>query len=122
MPQPACHPEDHSPAPAETSAGADRERAARLFQAMGDAPRLRLLELLQQGDRCVSELVEAEREKFSTVSQRLRILRSEGLIARRRQGKHIFYSLSDRHVADLLQNALAHARELQRGTARPKGA
>ena len=46
---------------------------------------------------------------FSTVSQRLRILRSEGLIVRRRAGNHIYYSLADRHVADLIHNGLAHA-------------
>jgi DNA-binding transcriptional ArsR family regulator len=61
-------------------------------------------------------LVAAREEKFSTVSQRLRILRSEGLVVRRREGKHIFYALADRHVADLLNNALAHAEEL--GTAK----
>ncbi len=88
------------------------ERAARLFRAMGDAPRLRLLELLQHGERCVSEIVAAVGEKFSTVSQRLRILRGEGLVMRRRAGTHIYYALADRHVVDLLRNALAHANEL----------
>jgi ArsR family transcriptional regulator len=118
---PSCssdeHPLNHAAAPVPDSAAL--ERAARLFRAMGDAPRLRLLELLQQGEWCVTELVEAEKEKFSTISQRLRTLRSEGLIARRRQGKHIFYSLTDRHVADLIHNALAHARELEGGPAVP---
>ena len=53
------------------------ERAARLFRAMGDAPRLRILHLLLRGEVCVGELVTATSEKFSTISQRLRILRSE---------------------------------------------
>jgi ArsR family transcriptional regulator len=91
---------------------ASLERAARLFRAMGDAPRLRILELLKQRERCVSEIVAAAGEKFSTVSQRLRILRQEGLIARRRDGNHLYYALADRHVADLILNALAHAKEL----------
>ena len=66
------------------------------------------------GDRewCVTEIVQTLDEKFSTVSQRLRVLRSEGLIARRRQGTHIYYALADRNVADLIHNALAHAAEL----------
>jgi DNA-binding transcriptional ArsR family regulator len=79
---------------------------------MGDAPRLRLLELLKQGERCVTEIVASVNEKFSTVSQRLRLLRTEGLVVRRREGTHLFYSLADRHVAELIQNALAHAEEL----------
>jgi ArsR family transcriptional regulator len=87
---------------------------------MGDAPRLRLLELLAQGEWCVTEIVAAVNEKFSTVSQRLRLLRSEGLVARRREGTHIFYQLADRHVADLIYNAMAHAQELQ-GVSVPHG-
>ena len=61
----------------------------------------------------MTEIVAAVTEKFSTVSQRLRILRSEGLIVRRRDGNHLYYALADRHVADLIDNALAHATELE---------
>lgn len=88
------------------------ERAARLFRALGDAPRLRILLLLMRGEVCVSELVAALGEKFSTVSQRLRILRTEGLVTRRRDGSHVYYGLSDEHVKGLVANALAHADEL----------
>jgi ArsR family transcriptional regulator len=79
---------------------------------MGDPPRLRLLQLLLHGEACVTELVEALGEKFPTISQRLRVLRGEGLVARRREKTHLIYALADRHVADLIQNALAHAMEL----------
>lgn len=89
------------------------ERASRIFRALGDEPRLRMLELLSNGERCVSELVEALDEKFSTISQRLRLLRTEGLVNRRREGTHLFYALADQHVTDLIQNALEHARELE---------
>lgn len=65
----------------------------------------------------MTEIVEAVKEKFSTVSQRLRILRSEGLIVRRRDGNHIYYASADRHVADLILNALDHAHELNAGPA-----
>jgi ArsR family transcriptional regulator len=88
------------------------ERTAQLFRAMGDVQRLRLLELLKHGERCVTEIVAAMNEKFSTVSQRLRLLRGEGLVVRRREGTHIYYALADRHVAELIQNARAHANEL----------
>ena len=61
----------------------------------------------------MTEIVAAVGEKFSTVSQRLKLLRSEGLVARRRDGNHIHYALADRHVVDLILNALAHASELE---------
>jgi len=79
---------------------------------MGDGPRLLLLDLLKDRELCVTEIVAAVGEKFSTVSQRLRILLKEGLLARRRDGNHLYYALADRHVADLILNALAHASEL----------
>jgi len=104
---------------------ASRDRAVGIFRALGDASRLRLLELLARSECCVTELVDALGEKFSTTSQRLRILRAAGLIRRRRERTHIFYALADRHVADLIHNALAHADELETKPAReedaPKG-
>jgi ArsR family transcriptional regulator len=88
------------------------ERAAQILRAMGDGARLRILDLLKQGELCVTEIVAAVGEKFTTVSQRLKLLRGEGLIVRRRGGNHLYYALADRHVVDLILNALAHATEL----------
>jgi len=87
------------------------DRAARIFRALGDAPRLRLMALLAQGEACVTEVANSEGEEISTISQRLRVLRAEGLVSRRREGKHILYGLADQHVFDLVFNALAHASE-----------
>jgi ArsR family transcriptional regulator len=87
-------------------------KAAGLFRAMGDPARLGLLQLIAQRECCVSELVDRTGEKFSTISQRLKLLRTEGLIVRRREGLHLFYSLADAHVRELVANALAHAAEL----------
>jgi ArsR family transcriptional regulator len=90
---------------------------------MADAARLQILVLLEGGELCVTQIVAAMGEKFTTVSQRLRLLRREGLIGRRREGNHIYYALADRHVVDLILNALAHARELDPVAARtiPQG-
>lgn len=109
---PSCSVEDpdhHLDHPVRRVSAAAFERAAAIFRAMGDTARLRLLSQLAAGERCVTDL--AEGDGLSTVSQRLRLLRAEGLVQRRRQGKHIFYSLSDAHVAELIANALAHADE-----------
>jgi DNA-binding transcriptional ArsR family regulator len=79
--------------------------------AVERASRLRLLSRLAQGEMCVTELAASEQESLSTISQRLRVLRSENIIVRRRRGKHINYTLADQHVMDLVFNALAHATE-----------
>ena len=115
---PGCRPEDHAHEPESRKPlpqfSADAyERAACIFRALGDTPRLRMLHLLAHGELCVSAIVETLKEKFSTVSQRLRLLRAEGLVTRRREGTHLYYALADRHVADLLTNALEHACELE---------
>jgi ArsR family transcriptional regulator, lead/cadmium/zinc/bismuth-responsive transcriptional repressor len=117
IPEPGCsHP--HPPPPAQADPRAV-ERAARLFRAMGDPQRLALLQRLSAGECCVTELVTASGEKFPTVSARLRILRTEGLIRRRRSGLHVYYALADDHVGGLISNALAHADELNRPHSHP---
>ena len=111
-PQPECGTGAHAHAKRLLPVSGDSlERASGLFRAMGDPARLRLLGLLSQGPACVSELASIERETISTISQRLRVLRSERLVIRRRDGKHINYALADQHVLDLVFSALAHASE-----------
>ncbi len=88
------------------------ERTAAFFRAAGDPARLRLLHHLSfHGPCCVSELSAFFDEGMSTISQRLKTLRSERLVSRRRDGKHIFYALEDEHVRHILGQALAHAEE-----------
>jgi ArsR family transcriptional regulator, lead/cadmium/zinc/bismuth-responsive transcriptional repressor len=110
---PVCEPEEHrTNSKREPVVDAlALERAARLFRAIGDAPRLKLLAQLAQGPMCVTEIAETEGESLSTISQRLRVLRAEDLVVRRRRGKHIDYALADHHVMELVINALAHASE-----------
>jgi ArsR family transcriptional regulator len=108
-----CEPHEHSPrVPVDLGASDEAfERAAAIFRAAGDVARLRLLARLASGEWCVSELAEAADSGLSTVSQQLRLLRSEKLVVRRRVGKHIFYRLADAHVLALVQSALSHASE-----------
>lgn len=89
------------------------ERAAEFFRAAGDVERLRLLAELDRGERCVTDLAALTGEGMSTVSQRLKVLRAAGLVARRRDHKHILYSLADVHIAQLIRSALDHAGELE---------
>lgn len=87
------------------------ERAAGMLRAAGDRARLTLLTLLADGESCVSELSAWTNEPVANVSQRVRLMKQEGLLASRRSGKHVFYSLADQHVADLMLAVLAHAQE-----------
>jgi len=59
----------------------------------------------------VTELADARDTKLSTLSQQLRVLHAERIVKRRRDGKHIYYSLADDHVRELVRAALDHASE-----------
>lgn len=87
------------------------EQAARFFRALGDPARLRVISELAGRELCVSEIAALTGDSLSTVSQRLRVLRADGLVVRRREGKHIHYGLSDDHVSALVANAVEHAAE-----------
>lgn len=87
------------------------EEAARTFRVLGDGPRLRLLSRLLNGEATVTELAQAEGESLSTISQRLRVLRSERVVVGRRRGKQVSYSLADTHIIELIRNVLGHAGE-----------
>ena len=86
-------------------------RAAGIFRALGDLSRLRLLSLLAQREMCVTELTERLKDNLPAVSQRLKLLRGERIVSTRRQGKHIYYRLTDSHIAHLIANGLAHGEE-----------
>jgi ArsR family transcriptional regulator len=85
--------------------------ASEMFSAMRDPSRLRLLLLLASGEKSVAELVVAEQSKPGSVSARLKVLYSARLVKRRREAKHVFYSLSDEHVLIVLTSVLADAAE-----------
>jgi ArsR family transcriptional regulator len=73
--------------------------------------RLKLLARLAGGEWCVTELAQAAGLPMSTVSQHLRMLRTENLVKRRRVAKHMYYALADHHITRLIRSALEHASE-----------
>jgi len=74
---------------------------AEVAKALGHGHRLEILELLAQGERSVEAVAERVGLPVANASQHLRIMRRAGLLASRRDGKRIFYRLSDPSVLDL---------------------
>lgn len=108
---PACGAYDHrhgEPLPTDPEQLAE---AAAMFQALSDPARLALLIDLAGGERCMSELVHTQQATLSSVTARLKVLHAARLVNRRRDTKHIYYSLADEHVLVLLRNMLAHSAE-----------
>ena len=69
--------------------------AAALLRMLANEDRLSLLCQLAQGELCVGDLSEKTAITQPTLSQQLGVLREQGLVATRRDGKRIFYSISE---------------------------
>jgi len=88
----------------------ETECLSRLFSALGDPSRLTILRVLDsEGAMCVSDLANAVGLSISAVSHQLRLLRDRELIKARRKGREVRYSISDDHVAMMLDVGLEHA-------------
>ena len=83
-------------------------RLAELFKVFGDGTRVRILYVLLTAEVCVCDLARLLGMTQSAVSHQLRILKQAHLIKARRDGKTIFYSLADDHVATLLRQGMEH--------------
>lgn len=80
---------------------------ADLFKALAHPTRIRLLELLRDGEKSVSELQLGLGTEGSTVSQQLAILRMKNLVETRKAGTLIYYRIRDIQVHQLLDVARA---------------
>jgi ArsR family transcriptional regulator, nickel/cobalt-responsive transcriptional repressor len=97
----------------------DAESAANVaetLQALASPRRLMLLTRLRQSPCSVNDLAEAIGMQQSAVSHQLRLLRALGLVTGTRTGRSVVYSLYDRHVAQLLDEAVYHIEHLRLGS------
>lgn len=78
---------------------------AKLFRGLGDSTRLSILESLRAGEKSTSQIVEQVGQSQSNVSNHLACLLDCGLVKNRRQGRNIYYSLSDNKVSKLLEES-----------------
>jgi len=94
----------------QTPTASEIDRVSGLFKLLGDPTRARLLyALLEAGELCVCDLAAATGAAETTVSQALRLLKASGVVAGRRDGRNVFYRLSDAHVRMLLDITREHA-------------
>ncbi len=84
---------------------------AELFKILGDPTRLKILHALLQGELCVCDLGVVLGMSVSAVSHQLSVLRQARLLTYRREGKVVFYMLSDSHVKDMLTMIRTHVGE-----------
>lgn len=92
---------------------------AELFKALGHPARIRVLELLAEGERSVGEMQPLVGIELSHLSQQLAVLRRAGLVNARKDGSTVYYAIKDPAVVELLAaakrlliNSLTETRDL----------
>ena len=84
---------------------------ALMFKLLGDPTRVRLLDALSHGERCVCDLAALAGLSESAVSHQLRLLRGARLVRVRREGRMAYYALDDHHVIGVLHDTRKHVEE-----------
>lgn len=89
---------------ADTAAGADEaEKKSKVFKALADPTRLRILRLLEIREMCVCEVMIALDLTQPTASHHLGILENAGLVKSRKEGKWVFYKIANQKLIENLR-------------------
>ena len=75
---------------------------AEFFKILGHPARIRILELLAEGEHSVGELMPELGLESSHLSQQLAVLRRAGVVVTRKQGNYVIYSMASEDMAELL--------------------
>ena len=84
---------------------------AELFKVFGDTTRIKILYALFEAELCVGDIAQLLNLTQTAVSHQLRILKTNKLVKFRREGKVVFYSLSDDHVRGIIDQGIEHIEE-----------
>lgn len=84
---------------------------AELFKVFGDSTRIRILYALFESELCVGDIAQLLGLSQTACSHQLRVLKTNKLVKFRREGKIVFYSLSDDHVRLIINQGMEHVEE-----------
>ena len=82
------------------------------FKVFADVTRLKILFLLQDGERSVTDLAQLIGMGQSAISQQLKLLRTTRLVRARKEGRSVYYRLCDDHISRILETGREHNDEL----------
>jgi len=79
------------------------KESIRIFKALSDETRLKIVKFLLDGERCVCEIIPHTKRAQSTVSIQLAKLEDLGILKSRRNGKKIYYRIADKRIKSILR-------------------
>lgn len=82
-----------------------------LFKLFGDTTRIKILYLLFEKELCVCDISVLLNMTQSAISHQLKVLKNSKLVKFRREGKVVFYRLSDNHVKSIIAQGMEHLME-----------
>lgn len=85
---------------------------AELFKIFGDSTRVKIINILINGEMCVNDISEKINVSQSAVSHQLRILKDSKLVKYRKDGNLTFYFLADSHVEKIFMMGCEHINEI----------
>jgi ArsR family transcriptional regulator len=81
------------------------DKQVKVFKALGDPTRLKIIKMLSCCEKCVCEIIPATGKSQPTTSAHLKILHEAGLLKSRKQGLSVYYRLADDSVKELIKAA-----------------
>lgn len=81
------------------------------FKVLGDSTRAKIISALDAGEMCVCDLAALLGMTKSAISHQLGLLRRNNLVKNRREGRVVYYSLSDEHIRQIYEMGIEHIRE-----------
>lgn len=84
---------------------------ADFFKVLGDSTRAKIIWALDESEMCVCDIAVLLNMTKSAISHQLKSLRAANLVKYRKEGKVVFYSLTDDHVKEIFEKGLEHIRE-----------
>lgn len=87
------------------------EGIADVFKALADDNRVKIVYALSQAELCVCDIAALIGASVPTTSYHLRLLYHMGLARYRKEGKMVYYRLSDSHIGNLVEEVLRHIEE-----------
>ncbi|RKY13048.1 MAG: transcriptional regulator [Planctomycetota bacterium] len=86
------------------------ERVANTLKAIAHPVRLRIIECLENDEKCVNKIVECVGGKQSITSQQLNMMKDKGVLACRRDGVKVYYRIANPNVIKLLHCIGSHCK------------